>query len=150
MTSAGKIDRQALPAPDLSRPELEIGFIAPKTTVESVLANVWSQAFGINRIGVHDSFYDLGGDSLIASRIVSAIARIFPWELTMAEFYDTYTIEAIAKLLMQKAPTQEGADKVAALYLQVTAMSTVEVEEFLAKERNKRQPDERPNASKKD
>jgi enterobactin synthetase component F len=106
--------------------------------VECVLANVWSQAFGINRIGVHDSFYDLGGDSIIASRIVSAISRIFPWELTMAEFYDGCSIAATARTLIEKAPTKDTLDKVAAIFLQVEAMSALEVETKLAEERRKR------------
>ena len=150
LTSAGKIDRRALPTPNPDRPELGVRFSAPNTDVEVLLAKIWSEALDVNRIGIHDSFFDLGGDSIIASRIVSAIARIFPWELTMAEFYDACTVAAIAQMLMQKAPTREGADKVAALYLKVEAMSSVEVATFLADERNKRQTDESPTASRKD
>jgi len=139
MTNAGKIDRQGLPAPNLDRPELENEFSAPKTMVESVLAKIWSQALGINCIGIHDSFFDLGGDSIVASRIVSAIARVFPWELTMQEFYDACTIAGTARGLIEKAPNPEAAQKVAGVYLQVEAMSSGDIERRLAEEREKRQ-----------
>ena len=150
LTTAGKIDRRALPKPNLDRPELGVRYSAPKTTVESLLAKLWSEALGINRVGIYDSFFDLGGDSIIASRIVSVIARIFPWKLTMAEFYEACTVAATARRLIEKAPTREGAERVAALYLQVQAMAPVEVERLLADERSKRQTDDEATASRKD
>jgi amino acid adenylation domain-containing protein len=70
---SGKVDRQALPAPDRTRPDLEEPFVAPRTAVESLLAEVWQEVLGVDRIGVYDNFFDLGGHSLLS---VQAIARV--------------------------------------------------------------------------
>ena len=140
LNANGKVNRQELLAPDFDRPNLAGRFSAPTTSIESVLAKAWSEALGIDSIGIHDHFLDLGGDSIIASRIVSAIGRIFPWNLTLAEFYDASTVAEAAQLLGKKAPSAERAEKVATLFLQVDAMSVAEVEAVLIDERKKRRP----------
>jgi len=149
LNSNGKVNRQKLPPPELDRSNLGTQFIAPTTRMESFLAKIWSEALSIDSIGIHDSFFDLGGDSIIASRIVSAIGRNLPWNLTLAEFYDACTVAQTAQLLAQKAPSAERAEKVATLCLQVDGMSSTEVETMLAEERNKRQLDDK-TASIKD
>ncbi|HEV8720376.1 MAG TPA: non-ribosomal peptide synthetase [Candidatus Binatia bacterium] len=147
LNTNGKVNRQELPMPDLDRPKLGTRFSAPTTPMESMLAKIWSEALGINSVGIHDLFFDLGGDSIIASRIVSAIGRIFPWNLTLAEFYDACTVARAAQLLVQKAPSAERAEKVATLFLQVDGMSSAEIETMLADERNKRRPEEKKHTS---
>jgi amino acid adenylation domain-containing protein len=142
--SNGKVNRHELPKPDLSRPKLGTGFSAPGTQMESLLAKIWSEALGIDRIGAHDSFFDLGGDSLAASRVVSSIGRLFPWNLTLAEFYDACTVAEGAQLLVQKAPNVEQAERVAALCLRIDDLSSAEVETMLANERNTWGSEEKP------
>ncbi|MBM2802804.1 MAG: Carrier protein [Deltaproteobacteria bacterium] len=141
--SNGKVNRQTLPAPELDRPKLGNRLSAPITPMESLLAKIWSEVLGINSVGIHDSFFDLGGDSIIAMKIISAMGRIFTWNLTLAEFYDAGTVAQAAQLLGQKAPSAEPAEKLAALYLQVDGMSSAEVETMLAEERNKRRREEK-------
>jgi amino acid adenylation domain-containing protein len=150
LNTNGKVNRQELPTPDLDRPKLGTRFSAPTTPMESVLARIWSEALGINSVGIHDLFFDLGGDSIVASRIVSAIGRIFPWDLTLAEFYDACTVAQAAQLLVQRAPSAERMEKVATLFLRVDSMSSAEIETMLADERNKRRPEEKNTASKED
>ena len=70
-TPNGKVDRRALPAPSSARPELEQTFVAPQTAVEKVLAEIWAQALGLERVGAHDNFFELGGDSILSIQIVS-------------------------------------------------------------------------------
>ena len=148
--SNGKVNRQELPTPEPDRPKLGIRFSAPTTPVESLFAKIWSEALSINSVGIHDSFFDLGGDSIIAMKVISAIGRIFPWNLTLAEFYDACTVAQGAQLLAQKAPNVEQAERVAALYLQVDGLSSAEVETMLADERTKPEPEEKHTANKKD
>ena len=64
LTPNGKVDRRALPEPEL-RPELELTFVAPRTPIEEMLANIWASVLGIEKVGVHNNFFDLGGDSII-------------------------------------------------------------------------------------
>jgi amino acid adenylation domain-containing protein len=150
LNSNGKVNRQELPAPELDRAKLGTQFSAPTTPIESMLAKIWSEALNLNKVGTHDSFFDLGGDSIIAMKVISAIGRIFPWNLTLAEFYDACTVAHGAQLLVQKAPNAEQAARVAALCLKIDDLSPAEVETMLANERNKRGPEEKNSPSRKD
>jgi amino acid adenylation domain-containing protein len=136
LNTNGKVNRQELPPPELDRSNLGTEFIAPTTRMESLLAKIWSKALGLSSVGIHDSFFDLGGDSIVASRIVSAIGRNLPWNLTLAEFYDAYTIAQGAQLLAQKAPNVEHAERIVALCLKVDGLSLAEVERMLSEDRN--------------
>jgi amino acid adenylation domain-containing protein len=70
-TANGKLDRKALPAPTSARPDLERPFTPPRTPLEKSLADIWSEVLGIEKVGVHDNFFDLGGASIKALRIVA-------------------------------------------------------------------------------
>jgi amino acid adenylation domain-containing protein len=150
LNSNGKVNRHQLPTPELDRPKLATRFSAPTTPMESVLAKIWSEALSVDSVGIHDSFFDLGGDSIISMKVISAIGRIFPWNLTLAEFYDACTVAQGAQLLAQKAPNVEQAARVAALSLKLDGLSSDEVEMMLADERNKWGPEEKDSPSNKD
>jgi acyl-CoA synthetase (AMP-forming)/AMP-acid ligase II len=67
----GKIDRKALPAPDRSRPQLQQPYVAPTTREEEILAKIWCEVLGVERVGIHDEFFELGGASIKSLRIVA-------------------------------------------------------------------------------
>ena len=71
LTANGKLDRGALPAPDESRPDGANVFVAPRNAIEQMLAKIWSSVLGIERVGVHDNFFDLGGDSILSIQIIA-------------------------------------------------------------------------------
>jgi len=146
----GKINRRALPAPALDRPKLDNQLSVPTTSLETALAKIWAEVLGIKNVGIHDPFFDLGGASITASKIVLAMDRIFPWNVTIADFYNAHTVARTAQLLVQKAASSERAERVAKLYLQVEAMSATEVESLLADERDKRQAEARSPGSRKE
>ena len=73
LTPVGKVDRRALPVPDNGRPELDQTFIGPSTPSECLIARIWREALGIDRVGVYDNFFDLGGHSLLAVRVIAQI-----------------------------------------------------------------------------
>jgi len=87
LTSHGKIDRRALPAPDAERPALAEAFIAPQTTTEKSLASIWTKLLGINRVGSNDNYFELGGDSLLATQLVSQVRRVFEVELPLVDLF---------------------------------------------------------------
>ncbi|HYG65015.1 MAG TPA: amino acid adenylation domain-containing protein, partial [Thermoanaerobaculia bacterium] len=75
LTVNGKLDREALPAPGPERPNLGIAYVAPRNEVEEGLARVWREVLGLERVGVHDSFFALGGDSILSLRAHSLAAE---------------------------------------------------------------------------
>jgi len=87
LTSHGKIDRRALPAPDAERPALAEAFIAPRTPAEKSLAAIWTKLLGINRIGINDNYFELGGDSLLATQLASQVRSVFEVELPLVELF---------------------------------------------------------------
>src|SRR5260370_1066671 len=69
LTSHGKLDRKALPAPDLSA--AAGAYVAPRTDAEATLAGIWAEVLGVERVGVEDNFVELGGDSILSIQVVS-------------------------------------------------------------------------------
>ena len=103
LTPNGKVDRRALPAPDLSRPELEEAFASPRTPTEQRLADIWCRVLGLERVGVHDSFFDLGGDSILSIQIVSRASQA-GLQLSAKQLFENQTIAELA-LVVGTAPT---------------------------------------------
>ncbi len=98
-TANGKIDRLALPEPGRARPPLDAAFVAPRTDVELELATLWEQHLSVRPIGIHDSFFDLGGDSLMATRLVSGVARHFQSGIPLRRLFETPTVAEMAMLI---------------------------------------------------
>ncbi|WP_328928131.1 non-ribosomal peptide synthase/polyketide synthase [Streptomyces sp. NBC_00190] len=74
LTANGKVDRRALPEPDLGA-AVSKGYVAPRSEVERVVAEVWAQVLGVERVGVRDNFFELGGDSILSIQVVSRLRR---------------------------------------------------------------------------
>jgi acyl carrier protein len=96
LTSHGKIDRRALPAPDAERPALAEAFVAPQTPAEKSLASIWTKLLHIDRIGINDNYFELGGDSLLATQLVSQVRSVFEVELPLVELFRHPTLAELA------------------------------------------------------
>jgi amino acid adenylation domain-containing protein len=93
----GKLDRQKLPQPDTKRPALRETYIAPRNEVEKRLAGIWSEVLQIDPIGVHDNFFDLGGHSLTASRVLSRVLERFRVEVSLKSLFESPTVAGLAQ-----------------------------------------------------
>jgi amino acid adenylation domain-containing protein len=102
VASNGKVDRQALPAPDQGRPEVETTFVAPKDALEVELNKIWEKILGIQPIGVRDNFFELGGHSLLALQLIAQIERIFNKPCSPAILFQAPTIAQLANILRQE------------------------------------------------
>jgi amino acid adenylation domain-containing protein len=98
----GKVNRQALPAPDKGRSEVEANFVAPRDSLETQLAKIWEKLLNLRTIGVRDSFFDLGGNSLLAARLFSQIEKVCAKKLPLATLFQFPTIEQLATALRQE------------------------------------------------
>jgi len=97
----GKVDRRALPVPEVRGIESEAPYVAPRNQTESVLAHIWSEVLGIKRIGIHDNFFELGGHSLLALRLFAKINKSFGKDFPLATLFKVVTIEDMADLLQR-------------------------------------------------
>ncbi|NEQ78399.1 MAG: amino acid adenylation domain-containing protein [Okeania sp. SIO2C9] len=96
LTPNGKVDRKALPVPDMASSVLT-EYVAPQTETQKILAEIWQEVLGIEQIGIHDNFFDLGGHSLMATKVVSRVRQGFGNELTLQGLFESPTIAGIAK-----------------------------------------------------
>ncbi|MET8010137.1 non-ribosomal peptide synthase/polyketide synthase [Streptomyces sp. NPDC005271] len=94
LTPNGKVDRRALPDPDPA-PSSGAGHVAPRTPLESRIATIWADVLGLERVGVHDNFFDLGGDSILSIQVVSR-ARQAGLRLSTKDLFTHQTVAALA------------------------------------------------------
>ena len=97
--AGGKIDRGALPSPGTLRPALAAPFVAPRNPGEAKLARLWTEVLGVDEIGVHDPFLELGGDSIRAMQLISRIVDAFQLELSVGTLLVSPTIADMAQVL---------------------------------------------------
>ena len=95
LTPNGKVDRRALPALDRARPAPEKLFVAPRTAGERLLAEIWADVLRLERVGVYDNFFALGGDSILSLQVISRAARR-GLQLTLTQLFQRQTIAALA------------------------------------------------------
>jgi acyl carrier protein len=102
LTKNGKIDRQALPKPEITRPEVDEAPVMPDTLIEKQLASIWTEALGITGVSTHDNFFDIGGHSLLSIQIVQLIREQLAIEVSVIDLFRYPTIEALASHLSQQ------------------------------------------------
>jgi amino acid adenylation domain-containing protein len=99
LTPNGKVDRRALPEPDLSFAAARHSFVAPRTHIEERLRELWTEVLAIGKLGVDDNFFELGGHSLIATRLLSRMRDAFRIELPLRSIFDHPTIAGLARVV---------------------------------------------------
>ncbi|WP_414586468.1 amino acid adenylation domain-containing protein [Scytonema sp. PCC 10023] len=107
LTPNGKVDRLALPVPDFTRSHLAKAFVAPRSESEKVLAEIWAQVLGIERVGIHDNFFELGGHSLLATELLLQVHDTFGVELTLQRLLELSTVDSLAAWIEQNAVKQK-------------------------------------------
>ena len=98
----GKVDRQALPSPGESRPELKENFVPPQSEVQRTISDIWKDELHLKNVGVHDNFFDLGGNSLLLMEVHTKLSRIFGEELSVTELFEHPTVSSLARHLVQE------------------------------------------------
>jgi thioesterase domain-containing protein/acyl carrier protein len=96
---SGKVDRRALPAPGSERLESEASYVAPRTEKEKKLAAIWAEVLQLDRVSIHDNFFDLGGHSLLAVKLVARIESAVGKKLPVISIFQLPTISELAPLL---------------------------------------------------
>jgi thioesterase domain-containing protein/acyl carrier protein len=120
LTPNGKIDLKALPAPEGRAVEIKERFLAPRDSVEQVLAQLWAKVLKLKRVGLNDNFFELGGHSLLAVRIIVEIENLYGRRLPLATLLQAPTVGALAEVLRKEnwkpswsslVPLQPGGSK---------------------------------------
>jgi hypothetical protein len=133
LTANGKIDRRALPSPDGARLEGETDYVAPRTPLEEVLAGIWAELLSIERIGVHDNFFSLGGHSLLITQLLARLLTMFKTELPLIAVFQSPTIAQFAEALKSYESKPGQTDRIAAAIRKVQQMSPADKAALLEK-----------------
>jgi amino acid adenylation domain-containing protein len=118
LTPSGKVDRNALPAPNISS-ELEISFVPPRTSAEQIVTNIWADVFKQKQVGINDNFFDLGGHSLLATQVISRLREAFKIDLPLRTLFENPTVKSLVEQLegiltvqqLQAVSLQTGEDR---------------------------------------
>ena len=97
----GKLDRTALPKPGNERPEMKTQYAIARGEVEQTLVGIWEQVLDVRPIGIHDNFFDLGGHSLAATRVVSSVISRFQLEIPLQSLFQSPTVAEMAVIITQ-------------------------------------------------
>ena len=127
LTANGKLNRNALPAPDGARPELADAYVAPRTPVETALAEMWASVLGLDRVGIHDHFFALGGHSLLATVLISQIRDVFRVELPLRALFEAATVAELAVALVAHERKPGQVRRTAELLQRLNSMSADQI-----------------------
>jgi acyl carrier protein len=112
VTPNGKVDRRALPTPEQSRPELETKFVAPRTPFEESVAEIWCEVLGLEKVGMRDNFFDLGGHSLLIVRIHGKLQKIIGKDISIITLFRYPTIGSLSNYLSGTGIDQSSFERI--------------------------------------
>ncbi len=102
LTANGKVDRRALPVPENLRPELTKTFQSPQSEMEQHIAKLWEEVLHLDKVGIHDNFFDLGGHSLLMIQVNHKLRAILQRDLSVVTMFQNPTIYSLAQYLNQQ------------------------------------------------
>jgi len=138
LTSNGKVDRVAIglapmvSKPNATKPEREEISVAPRTTAEEVVAEIWSDLLGIEQVGVQESFFELGGHSLLAAQLVWRLQNAFQVELSLHALFEKPTIEGLLSKIAHLLGGYEMVEEIALVLKEVASLSEDEAQDMLS------------------
>jgi amino acid adenylation domain-containing protein len=104
LNTSGKINRAALPAPDASRPSQEQAYVGPRDQLEQLLVDLWQPVLGLKQLGVHDNFFEVGGDSIKGAILINRLQELLGTYVYVAVIFDAPTVAELADHLRRQYP----------------------------------------------
>ncbi|MFF8505649.1 amino acid adenylation domain-containing protein [Streptomyces anulatus] len=110
LTTTGKVNLRALPAPEDFQPDMEADFTPPRNEVERFVADVWRDVLAVDRIGVEDNFFVRGGHSLMAARVLNQIEHQVGLRIGLRQFFEAPTVAAVSEQLVRLLDAEEARE----------------------------------------
>ena len=124
----------APPSPGHSRPEVATPYVAPRNETERLLAGIWEEVLGIDRVGVHDDFSELGGHSLLAIQVLSRVRQAAATDLSLRSIFDAPTVAQLAVQILQRETASADGETLDQVLARLDQLSEEEAEALLAGE----------------
>jgi amino acid adenylation domain-containing protein len=131
LTPNGKVDRRALPAPAEHRPEMEEIYVAPRTPMEEMIAGIWAEVLKVEKVGIHDNFFDVGGHSLLATQVLSRVREAVRVDLALRVLFEAPTVAELALTVEHGISNSSEFSELARDLTEVESLSDHEIERHL-------------------
>jgi amino acid adenylation domain-containing protein len=131
LTPNGKINRLGLPVADISRQNLGVEFVAPRTSTERELATIWTEVLQLTKVGIYDNFFELGGHSLLATQLISRLKETFEIEFPFRYLFENPTISQLAEKVVNQRIELVKADELAQILGEIDELSEDEAAQQL-------------------
>ncbi len=112
LTPAGKVDRKNLPVPERNRSSLEQAYVTPSSDLERAISAAWQDVLKLDKIGIQDNFFDLGGHSLLLAQVHNKLRKKLSTEVSMLEMFQYPTIASLAEYLSRDGNGSSSKDKI--------------------------------------
>ena len=132
LTTNGKVDRAALPEPDDKRPELSTPYARPRNETEAGVLQLWQEVLEVRPIGIHDNFFDLGGHSLSATRVVSRVFEQYKLEIPLRSLFQSPTIAEMAAVISEHQGKMLDQRELATILDELASLSDAEVRRLVS------------------
>jgi amino acid adenylation domain-containing protein len=129
---SGKINKHALPAPEITRQAVAESYVAPRTAMEEIIAGIWSELLGVERVGVYDNFFELGGHSLLAAQIIVRVRHKFAVNVPLQSLFDTPNVAGLALAVTQTQAQMLDLTETQNLLAELEALSEEEAQSLVA------------------
>lgn len=130
LTPNGKIDRKALPDSQILRTDIQ--FVAARNPAEEVLSLIWAEVLNIEKVSIHDNFFEIGGHSLLATQLISRVRQDFDLELPLIYLFEKPTVAGVVEVMANLMGGQEVIDEIARVLQETEQLSAEEVQSMLA------------------
>ncbi|MEO0424784.1 MAG: SDR family NAD(P)-dependent oxidoreductase, partial [Pseudomonadota bacterium] len=119
------------PAGRAARPQIATAFVAPRNEIEEAVAEIWADVLGLEQVGVEDPFFDLGGDSLLATMLLSKLTSRFALDVPVERFFEAPTVASAARVIAQELERTTAGEDLDALLSELEGLSDEEAARLL-------------------
>jgi acyl-coenzyme A synthetase/AMP-(fatty) acid ligase/acyl carrier protein len=137
LTATGKVDRRALPESGNSRPAMDTPCVAPRTPIEQQVEQIWAETLSLDRVGIHDNFFDLGGHSLAATRVVFQVLNRFQLEMPLESLFVAPTVAEMSAVIEAHQGKKVGEANLERMVAELELLSEDEARRLIAEESGK-------------
>lgn len=132
LTANGKIDRKSLPKPNQSRPELCTPYANPRNQTEEYLVRIWEDLLDVRPIGIDDNFFDLGGHSLAATRVVSRVIQQFQIDIPLQSLFQSPTVADMSAVVAAHQGKKVGESQLKTILDELASLSDAEAQQLVS------------------
>ncbi len=132
LTANGKIDRKALPAPEKINTDIEQSFVPPRNSLEEQIAQIWTELLGLEKVGIHNNFFTLGGHSLLVTQLISRIVDELGVELLIQDVFTNPTIAGLSEFVTQKLTEQVDEEMLTRSLAELEDLSDEDIQRILS------------------